>query len=51
MQQVEYKQLFPILNISFNKLHLCCPNPQSLVSQDTKNHTSTYLLLHFNVCL
>lgn len=36
MQQVEYKQPFPILSISFNKLHLCCPHPRSLVSQDTK---------------
>lgn len=35
-QQVECKQPFPILNISLNKLHLCCPNPESLVSQDTK---------------
>lgn len=35
-QQVEYKQTFSTLDISFNKLHLCCPNLQSLVSQDSK---------------
>lgn len=34
--QAEYKQLLPILNISFKTLNLSCPNPQSLVSQDTK---------------